>query len=287
MSFELATNIDSSSHDFGPISALSGILPQPTHQPVLCIRPFTTDVPRRFHKTFSLMPASRQYNIRTVADLPCGDVAWQFSVPSINKAKAYFGGDISASVAKRNGEQYTSHLNKMFRHWDLIECGVPQVCLGSSCTPFDMVITRDALQHMTVFDGLKAVKNIVSSGAKYFAVSSYPPETVDKMARAAYTGSGSGLQMRAGHPGQGFRQEVSEGYIQRCQSDDALKRKYCQQGAELQTKRAQGPCPLLLGLLSWRRKCGPRFLWADFNIYELWERQLVRNPAGLKGFYRD
>lgn len=40
---------------------------------------------------------------------------------------------------------------------------------------FDLVIIRDALQHMHIRNGLQAVRNIVSSGAKYIVVSSYPP----------------------------------------------------------------------------------------------------------------
>lgn len=164
-----------------------------------------------------------QYNIQTVADLPCGDVAWQFSVPGINKAKAYFGGDISASVARRNAEQYTSHMNKIFRHWDLIECGVPQCCRGSSCAPFDLVITRDAIQHMTVFDGLLAVKSIVHSGAKYFAVSSYLPGTVDRKWKSL----GLSSQRAPGQP-MGLRRE--DDYIRECQTSDELKRKFCKPG---------------------------------------------------------
>ena len=167
----------------------------------------------------------RQYNIKTVADLPSGDVAWQFSVPGINKAKAYFGGDISVSVAQRNAKQYASHLNKMFRHWDLIECGVPQCCQDGNCAPFDLVITRDALQHMTIFDSLKAVRNIVNSGAKYFAVSSYPPHSVDARAPhpQVYARGAAGSARYVGHSSE-------EDYIQRCQTSDELKRKFCRSG---------------------------------------------------------
>jgi hypothetical protein len=35
-------------------------------------------------------------------------------------------------------------------------------------------MVRDALQHMNIKNGLKAVRNVIMSGAKFFAVSSYP-----------------------------------------------------------------------------------------------------------------
>jgi len=152
-----------------------------------------------------------QKGIQTVADIPCGDVAWQFAIPSINKAKAYFGGDISVTVAERNKKQYTSHMNKIFRNWDLVECGVPKCChRDTQCAPFDMVITRDAIQHMTIFDGLTAVRNIVASGAKYFAVSSYPPESNDRLARSS----------------------PPEQYVQKCQTDPELMKKFCKWGSK-------------------------------------------------------
>lgn len=42
---------------------------------------------------------------------------------------------------------------------------------------FDLIMVRDALQHMHIQNGLKAVRNLVMSGAKYVALSSYPPPT--------------------------------------------------------------------------------------------------------------
>jgi hypothetical protein len=46
--------------------------------------------------------------------------------------------------------------------------------------PFDLIIVRDAIQHMNIRDGLKAVRNVIRSGAKFFALSSYPPAGSNK-----------------------------------------------------------------------------------------------------------
>ena len=76
---------------------------------------------------------------------------------------------------------------------------------------------------MTVFDGLLAVRNIVNSGAKYFAVSSYPPEALDRKALGILGTSRSSVAWR------------NEEYIQRCQNSDELKRLFCRAGKRVES----------------------------------------------------
>ncbi len=122
------------------------------------------------------------YSIRSIADIPCGDTYWQFSLREINIIEElYFGGDISTSVIKQNQKLYGSkHLNKLFHYWDLVNCPIPTYTYKNLTheikgNQFDLIIVRDALQHMNIKNGLKAVRNVIMSGAKFFAVSSYPP----------------------------------------------------------------------------------------------------------------
>ncbi|UJR21389.1 hypothetical protein I4U23_024480 [Adineta vaga] len=122
------------------------------------------------------------YSIRSIADIPCGDTFWQFSLREINTIEGlYFGGDISTSVIKQNEKLYGSiHQNKLFRYWDLVNCPIPTYTFKNSThqiktNHFDLVIVRDALQHMHIQNGLKAVRNVIMSGAKFFALSSYAP----------------------------------------------------------------------------------------------------------------
>jgi hypothetical protein len=122
------------------------------------------------------------YSIRSVADIPCGDTYWQFSLREMNTIeKLYFGGDISTSVIKQNQILYGSkHLNKIFQYWDLVNCPIPTYTFKNSTheikgNQFDLIIVRDALQHMHIKNSLKAVRNVIMSGAKFFAVSTYPP----------------------------------------------------------------------------------------------------------------
>ncbi len=123
-----------------------------------------------------------RYSIQSVADIPCGDTYWQFSLQEMNTIKElYFGGDISTSVIKQNQRLYgPKHHNKLFQYWDLVNCPIPTYTYKNSTheikgNRFDLIIVRDALQHMHILNGLKAVRNVIMSGAKFFALSTYPP----------------------------------------------------------------------------------------------------------------
>lgn len=122
------------------------------------------------------------YSIRSVADIPCGDTWWQFSLREMNTIEeVYFGGDISTSVTKQNQRLYGSrHGNKLFQYWDLVHCPIPTYTYKNSTheikgNQFDLIIVRDAIQHMHIKIALKAVRNVIMSGAKFFAVSTFPP----------------------------------------------------------------------------------------------------------------
>jgi ubiquinone/menaquinone biosynthesis C-methylase UbiE len=122
------------------------------------------------------------YPIRSVADIPCGDTYWQFSLREMNTIdELYFGGDISTSVIKQNRRLYGStHQNKIFQYWDLVHCSIPTYTFKNLTheirgNRFDLIIVRDAIQHMHIKNGLKSVQNIIRSGAKFFALSTYPP----------------------------------------------------------------------------------------------------------------
>lgn len=105
-----------------------------------------------FETIVNLEPKLVELNISSIADVPSGDCGWQFSLPSINAAHAYFGGDITPHVAEENGRRFHSHNNKVFAFWDLVECALPRWSTTCDPTPrtFDLVIMRDVIQHMTI-----------------------------------------------------------------------------------------------------------------------------------------
>jgi hypothetical protein len=80
----------------------------------------------------------RQYNITSVADIPCGDTFWQFAIREMNTLpKVYFGGDISSSIIQQNQQWYAGHANKLFAPWDIVRCPLPTFS------------TRNATHHVT------------------------------------------------------------------------------------------------------------------------------------------
>jgi hypothetical protein len=125
------------------------------------------------------------YDIRYVADIPCGDTNWQFASREMNTLPFYFGGDIAVEVVNRNQELYRYHQNKLFLFWDFVSCPLPRFSItnernrSTTNHAFDLVIMRDALQHINILDGLLAVKNIIFSGSTYFLVSTFPDQCVD------------------------------------------------------------------------------------------------------------
>lgn len=75
----------------------------------------------------------KHFDIQSIADIPCGDTFWQFSVQEINTVRQlYFGGDISNYVIKRNRRLFAAHQNKLFQKWDLVQCPIPSFTLKNS-----------------------------------------------------------------------------------------------------------------------------------------------------------
>ncbi|KAJ3034744.1 hypothetical protein HDV00_004722 [Rhizophlyctis rosea] len=98
-------------------------------------------------------------NIKTFMDVPCGDFNWQHHIESFNKIK-YIGADIVPDIVAANQVKYRDLPNVSFRRHDLV---MDKFTYGEA----DIIMTRDAIQHNLVQDGLTIIANIEDSGAKY------------------------------------------------------------------------------------------------------------------------
>ena len=69
----------------------------------------------------------KEYPVRSIADIPCGDTSWQFSLREINAIdQLYFGGNMSMNMIDFNRDLYKfKHQNKLFQYWDLVRCRMP------------------------------------------------------------------------------------------------------------------------------------------------------------------
>lgn len=101
----------------------------------------------------------KEYNIRSILDLPCGDFNWMSKIElgSID----YIGADIVSDLIEKNK---TSYPNFNFKVMDIIEDKLPKV---------DLIIVRDCFVHLTYENINKSIVNIKNSGSKYLLTTSF------------------------------------------------------------------------------------------------------------------
>lgn len=100
-----------------------------------------------------------RYSIRSILDVPCGDVNW---MPFDELASCtYTGADIVPKLIKENKTRYP---RLSFLHLDIVSEVPP-------CA--DLVICRDLLVHLPLEFCRAAFRNIVNSGARYILVTTY------------------------------------------------------------------------------------------------------------------
>lgn len=132
----------------------------------------TIEGTRRVRESLELFISVHQ--IRSLLDVPCGDFNW---MQRVNLAIPYIGGDIVADLIQENQRLYANEL-RSFQVIDLTKTPLPQC---------DLVHTRDCLNHLSLSDIQAAIANIISSGARYLAVTQYPAETVNRNQASGFT----------------------------------------------------------------------------------------------------
>ncbi len=96
----------------------------------------------------------KRFNIKSIADAPCGDCNWMRYV-DIGECK-YIGIDIVQNLIEKNRKTFGG--TREFMHLNLIENIIPQV---------DMIICRDMLTHLTYEQIFNVLRNFKQSGSKY------------------------------------------------------------------------------------------------------------------------
>jgi hypothetical protein len=116
------------------------------------------------------------FNVSSMIDLPCGDVNWIFDSWRTDSLALYLGLDIVQDVIEFDNMRFAHHSNKIFRHWDGATCRLPKYQLEPDKAPrsFEMVHSRDVLQHLPLSLALEFLCNVFQSGAKVFVTTTYP-----------------------------------------------------------------------------------------------------------------
>jgi hypothetical protein len=103
----------------------------------------------------------KEFGIRSLLDLPCGDFYWMKNVDL--QGVNYIGGDVVSELISRN-KPFESP-NVTFEVIDLLSSPLPKV---------DMIFCRDCLVHFSFRDVFTALDNIVRSGSGFLLTTTFP-----------------------------------------------------------------------------------------------------------------
>lgn len=101
----------------------------------------------------------RTYDIKTVADIPCGDFNWIPLILGRNPTIKYQGCDISSLLIERNKARYPFY---DFKCLDVTLEIPPAV---------DLIFCKDMVNHLLYADVAKCLINIKASGSRYLMLS--------------------------------------------------------------------------------------------------------------------
>ena len=123
-----------------------------------------------------------KFGIKSMVDVPCGDVNWMFESYETDTLPLYLGLDVTSKVIDINNERFDHHNNKEFRFWDMTECVLPKFYNKTSGIeqPFDLVHVRDVIQHLSLEQGVNYFCNTFRSGAKVLITTTYPSAEANK-----------------------------------------------------------------------------------------------------------
>ena len=104
----------------------------------------------------------KQFNIKTVVDIPCGDFYWMSAV-DLHDVE-YLGHDIVAEIVRTNQELYAGN-NIFFEQLNILEDPLKTA---------NLVFNRDCLVHFSYTDIFQALTNIRNSQSQYLLSTTFP-----------------------------------------------------------------------------------------------------------------
>ena len=102
----------------------------------------------------------KQFGIKTVLDVPCGDFNW---MQHVELGAEYIGADIVRELVEYNVKTYAAPGRK-FVQLDLMTDPLPQA---------ELILCRDCFGHFCIEDAWLAIENIRRSSARYLLATTY------------------------------------------------------------------------------------------------------------------
>lgn len=109
----------------------------------------------------------RDLDVRVLLDIPCGDFFWMGEVEPSLGLEAYIGADVVPAIVQANTDRHGSQRRRFVR-LDLRTDDLPRA---------DLVLCRDALDHLSYADIDLALANLVRAGSTYLLATTYPGRT--------------------------------------------------------------------------------------------------------------
>ena len=115
---------------------------------------------------YELMNIIRNYNIKSILDLGCGDFNWMNDVIKRNNKfiQKYLGVDIVENLIEKNLQYKNEKIN--FECKNILE-------FDDIYNNFDLIIVKEVLIHLSYEDALKFIKMIKKTSCKYLLITSF------------------------------------------------------------------------------------------------------------------
>lgn len=109
----------------------------------------------------ALTDLCRDFGVRSLLDLPCGDFNWMrwTDLDGID----YTGGDIVSEIVKGNQQKYGS-ASRRFLHLDMVRDSLPFA---------DVILCRDGLVHLSFADIFLSLERMQASQSKYILATTF------------------------------------------------------------------------------------------------------------------
>lgn len=105
----------------------------------------------------------KEYSIKSLFDVPCGDFNWMSEVELKNID--YIGGDIVKELVSINQNKYANNTSVTFIPFDLLKDNLPDV---------DVIFIRDLFIHLSNEQVLLIMSKVLSSKIQYIITTTYP-----------------------------------------------------------------------------------------------------------------